>query len=116
MKKSINILLAGLFGVVSCTAVLDKQPLDTISDAQVWSDPVMCDKYLMECYAEMGFYNEMQQYGNHDDFANNTTMVSLGMFPGPTGEPSRILLHQAKHLIELPQGQVGAVHHGRVRS
>ncbi len=27
-------------------------------------------------------------------------MVSLGMFPGPTGEPSRILLHQAKHLID----------------
>jgi hypothetical protein len=27
-------------------------------------------------------------------------MVSLGMFPSPTGEPTQIKLHQAKHLIE----------------
>ncbi len=27
-------------------------------------------------------------------------MVSLGMFPSPTGESGRILLHQGKHLID----------------
>lgn len=78
MKKIIIITLLALSGLYSCS-VLDKKPLDIISDSDLWNDPVFIDKYLLECYAEMGFYNEMQLGGNHDDVASNTPMVALGI-------------------------------------
>ena len=59
MKKIIIIpifLIALLFN--SCEDILDKQPLDIISDATVWSDKVLTDNYLNQCYAEMKFYFE----------------------------------------------------------
>ncbi len=80
MKKTIFLAIAGLFGMFSCTDVLDKTRLDIITDDQVWGDPVFCDKYLLECYGEMGFYNEMQLWGSHDDFGStNNSMISLGI-------------------------------------
>ena len=81
MKKN-NLILVGflmLFGATSCLDILDKQPLDIISDDVVWKDPVLIDKYLLECYAEMGFFNEMQLGGNQDDVANNTPFTMTGM-------------------------------------
>jgi len=67
MKKIIAILPILLLLFSSCEKVLDKQPLDIISDAVVWSDPVLIDAYLNQCYAEMGFYHEMP-YGASQDW------------------------------------------------
>ena len=53
MKKIHILLLSTVLFITSCEDVLDKQPLDIISDASLWSDPVLIDSYLLECYAEM---------------------------------------------------------------
>ena len=60
MKKIVYsvLILTGLLS--SCTKdVLDKKPLDIISDAVVWSDPILIDAYLTQCYDEMGFINDI---------------------------------------------------------
>jgi len=60
MKKIIYILLMMILALSSCTKdLLDKQPLDIISDVVVWSDPTLIDAYLTQCYDEMGFINDM---------------------------------------------------------
>ncbi len=54
MKKIIYILLTGFFLLVSCTEdLLDRKPLDMVSDAQVWGDQVLIDLYLTNAYLEM---------------------------------------------------------------
>ncbi|MCM1449147.1 MAG: RagB/SusD family nutrient uptake outer membrane protein [Clostridiales bacterium] len=52
MRKiyNISIILALLFSLASCDDVLDKAPLDKITDDAVWRDPVLIDGYLTECY------------------------------------------------------------------
>ena len=50
MKKIKSLLFLGLFMMTSCLDILDKEPLDIISDNAVWSDPVLIDSYLAECY------------------------------------------------------------------
>ena len=54
MKKTINIfLIVFLMVITSCKKdVLDKVPLDIISDDVVWKDPALINAYLTECYAE----------------------------------------------------------------
>ncbi len=63
MKKVTIYLLISFLFLSACQDVLDKEPLDTISDATVWSDPVLIDDYLNECYAEMIFAWETQYGG-----------------------------------------------------
>ena len=64
MKKYKRNLLLGLFAatlttMTSCLDVLDKEPLDIISDKTVWSDPVLIESYLSECYYQTSvFVNE----------------------------------------------------------
>src|SRR3546814_9137996 len=55
MKKSRLLLIATVVFFSGCNDVLDKEPLDSISDAAVWSDPVLIDDYLNQCYADMVF-------------------------------------------------------------
>ena len=62
---SIILLLVFSWG---CEDVLDKQPLDTISDAQLWNDPALIDGYLRESYNQMKFYmdgNDNSHYGHY---------------------------------------------------
>ena len=66
MKKIHIILISILCGLSSCTSVLDKEPLDIISDDVLWNDPVLIDNYLLQCYAEMCFFNEMPYGATHD--------------------------------------------------
>ncbi|MGV8096844.1 MAG: RagB/SusD family nutrient uptake outer membrane protein [Mangrovibacterium sp.] len=58
----------------SCEDVLEKQPLNVISDATLWSDPVLMDDYLNQCYSEMRFFFDMP-YGKNLNVlnANNST-------------------------------------------
>ncbi len=53
MKRIKYIFIFAALVVTSCAKeVLDKQPLDIISDNVVWSDPSLVDAFLTECYAE----------------------------------------------------------------
>ncbi len=53
MKKIIYILLIGLMISTSCEDVLDKEPLDIISETTVWNDQALIDAFLNQCYIEM---------------------------------------------------------------
>lgn len=54
MKKLIYIFIIGLLTFSSCNEeVLDKAPLDVVSDDVVWGDQVLIDAYLTEAYLEM---------------------------------------------------------------
>jgi hypothetical protein len=53
LKKVIHILIASLFLLPACSKdVLNKQPLDIVSDAVLWNDPKLVDAYLIQIYAE----------------------------------------------------------------
>jgi starch-binding outer membrane protein, SusD/RagB family len=54
MKNIINYILFLLCLILfsaGCTRVLDKEPLDIISDAQVWDDPKLIEAYLTNLYS-----------------------------------------------------------------
>jgi len=64
MKKTIYIFMLLLMVATSCEDVLDKQPLDIISDSDVWNDEVLIKAYLTQAYAEMYiFTNEVPAGG-----------------------------------------------------
>lgn len=64
MKKLQLLVFSSIFLIIaSCSDVLDKDPLDIISDNAVWSDPILIDSYLDQCYAEMVFAFETQYGG-----------------------------------------------------
>lgn len=64
MKKTLFIFLIGMCCFTSCLDdILDKKPLDIISDDVVWSDPVMIDAYLAQQYMlTTVFTNEASDY------------------------------------------------------
>ena len=41
---------------VSCSDVLDKTPLDIISDEAVWNDEALIEAYLVQCYYHMSYF------------------------------------------------------------
>ena len=56
MKKILLIFLISFTVLTSCNKqVLDKQPLDIISDANVWGDKALVNAYLTHVYYEMYF-------------------------------------------------------------
>ena len=64
MKKTIYIFVLLLMVFTSCEDVLDKKPLDIISDSDVWNDETLMDAYLTQTYAEMYiFSNEVMAGG-----------------------------------------------------
>lgn len=80
MKKIVYIVLFLIGLLSSCTKdVLDKNPLNIISDAVVWSDPILIDAYLTECYDEMGFINDIaynENPGRMDDGSRSWFAIS----------------------------------------
>lgn len=59
MKKIIYYLLVILVSMSSCQEdILDKKPLDLISDATVWNDPALIDAYLTGIYADMAVWDK----------------------------------------------------------
>ena len=63
--KSIKyiILLALAIGFTNCQDVLDKQPLDIISDAVVWEDESLANAYLNDVYYRTDFLNLTRHRG-----------------------------------------------------
>jgi hypothetical protein len=54
MKKIVCLLLICLIGMTSCRKdVLDKKPLEIISDNDLWNDPALIDAYLTSAYTGM---------------------------------------------------------------
>lgn len=60
IKYSILIFITVLS--VSCEDILDREPLDQISDAVVWNDPNLIQAYLYQSYAEVPFHASLGQW------------------------------------------------------
>ncbi len=74
--KNISKILSLVLLMVSTSCfkeVLDKEPLDTISDAQLWSDPALIDGYLRESYNQMKFYMDGNDNSNYGHYVNPQT-------------------------------------------
>lgn len=67
MKKLIlSIFFVSIF--TSCSDVLDKKPLDMLSDETVWNDEALIEAYLVQCYYHMSFFgNESNGNGWNGD-------------------------------------------------
>lgn len=57
MKKILYILIVSIAVTYSCNDVLDKAPLDIISEDVVFSDPVLAQSYINNVYSELSFLN-----------------------------------------------------------
>lgn len=70
MKKTIYSILFLSLALFSCNKdVLDKKPLDIISDVDLWNDPALIDAYLTQCYEEIGFINDIE-YADSDGWGD----------------------------------------------
>jgi hypothetical protein len=68
MKNFIYLLVISLFiGLSACEDILDKKPLDIISDEDVWNDETLTTAYLAECYATTYVFQNV----NKDNVWNN---------------------------------------------
>lgn len=56
MKKLFLSILVFGATLTSCSDVLNKEPLDIISDEAVWSDEALIEAYLVQCYYHMSFF------------------------------------------------------------
>ena len=64
MKSLKYIFCTGLFlALMGCQDVLDKEPLDIISDAVVWQDESLADAYLNDIYYRTDFVNLTRDRG-----------------------------------------------------
>lgn len=64
MKLLKSIYITGLIVILSgCAGVLDKQPLDIISDAVVWQDENLAQAYLADIYYRTDFVNLTRHRG-----------------------------------------------------
>jgi len=66
MKNYKYIYVISLLFLLACQEdILEKEPLDIISDGAVWEDETLIDAYLTQCYAEVSvFTNETPGYTN----------------------------------------------------
>jgi len=91
MKNIKYIISAFLFlSIAGCEDILDKQPLDIISDAIVWSDEALVDSYLADLYDRVDFIEKRGHSGGKsveyvtDD--QSIRGVSFGMIGSMGGE------------------------------
>lgn len=57
MKKNIYLFLSGFLLFSACQQdVLDKVPLDMITENALWNDPVLIERYLIQCYAQTSVF------------------------------------------------------------
>ncbi len=56
MKNIAIYIVMGTMLLVSCSKILDKVPLDMISDESVWKDEALTEAYLVEVYAKMTYF------------------------------------------------------------
>lgn len=78
MKKIQYLLITMLLFLQGCSNVLDKKPLDIISDAVVWSDPKLIDAYLADLYYRVDFIEIRGNYAEQTSFAMIASMGGEG--------------------------------------
>jgi len=83
MKTLSSIILTFLVsGLLSCTKeVLDKQPLDKISDADVWNDPSLLQGYVNNLYMNFPFnaFSDLYRYSDEASYADRPqTIITQG--------------------------------------
>jgi SusD family. len=100
MKKNIFLLIFVVFLSGCNDDILNKAPLDIISDKTVWEDPVLIRSYLTQCYGELGFYNDMPHLAARDFFAD---MVTSGISDEATSEWNSTA---KSHWISIAGGQM----------
>ena len=66
MKTKICILLIAVLSVLSCEDILDKKPLDIISDKDVWNDQTLISGYLAGCYLYMSILTSETPTPRHE--------------------------------------------------
>lgn len=106
MKKKILLSIITVFVIVfsSCQKdVLDKQPLDIISDALVWNDPDLINAYLTQAYANTYVFtqecSDNESYGRSDLFFGMFDVLDLSdevkhaWGPGATGKDGTIKIN-----------------------
>lgn len=68
MKNILYLFIFVLMFMSSCKKdVLDKKPLDIISDNVVWSDPALIDAYLTQLYAQVSVFTLETPGGSWDE-------------------------------------------------
>jgi len=68
MKNILYLFIFVLMFMSSCKKdVLDKKPLDIISDDVVWSDPALIDAYLTQLYAQVSVFTLETPGGSWDE-------------------------------------------------
>ena len=78
MKKITFIILMISLALSSCQKdILEKKPLDIISDDILWKDPALLDAYLLNCYNEIGFIADIEYKGDRNWFPL-MTQITIG--------------------------------------
>lgn len=86
MKKLLYIVIASLIGLPGCNVdVLEKKPLDVISDLSLWQDPALIDAYMADVYSDMVFLGEME-YGGDRVWWPITYTITMADEAGPGWE------------------------------
>ena len=68
MKKILLSIVVLVSLCTSCSDVLDKKPLDMVSDETVWNDETLVEAYLVQCYYHMTIFgNESNGAGWYGD-------------------------------------------------
>ena len=87
MKKIFLSLMIIASSLVSCSDVLDKTPLDIISDEAVWNDEALIEAYLVQCYFHMSYFgNESGGNGWQGDGYFPAFVVMNACLNGEIGE------------------------------
>lgn len=77
MKKILILIISSFLILCACEDVLEKKPLDTITDAVLWGDPILMDDYLTQCYSELRFYFNMPYGKGINDLMNNYALEAI---------------------------------------
>ena len=78
MKNIKYLFVFLLFISQGCQNFLDKEPLDIISDAQVWEDEKLIDAYLADLYYRVDFIEIRGNYAEQTSFAMVASMGGEG--------------------------------------
>lgn len=81
MKKIVYIFLINLLVFTSCGKdVLEKQPLDIITEKDVWNDPALIDAYLADVYYHMSILtNDARGLGWEDGEGGGGAFTMVGV-------------------------------------
>jgi hypothetical protein len=78
MKRIKYLIIFILLGLQGCDQLLDKKPLDIISDAVVWSDQRLIDAYLADLYYRTDFIEIRGNFTEQTSFAMIASMGGEG--------------------------------------